>query len=96
MQLYQVDVRKSDDDAGSDREKQKGLKSPYGRRGAICSHFGWTWEYLHHGIAWSVVQRMLIDAPSYDFDHEKKKEKDETILSRENAERIANHINNLV
>jgi hypothetical protein len=39
---------------------------------------------------------MLIDAPSYDFDHEKKKEKDETILSRENAERIANHINNLV
>lgn len=41
-----------------------GLKSPFGRRGSICAHFGWTWDYLHHGVAWSIVQRMMIDAPA--------------------------------
>ena len=50
------------------------MKSPYGRRGSICAHFGWTWDYLHHGIAWAIVQRMLADAPSiYDDDDDDKK-----------------------
>lgn len=65
-----------------------GLKSPYGRRGAICEHFGWSWDYLHHGIAWSVVQRIMADLPSYD---EKKDE--EMDLNPENAEQIMNFIN---
>jgi hypothetical protein len=29
----------------------------------VCSHFGWTLDYLLHGIPWGTVQRMLIDAP---------------------------------
>lgn len=39
------------------------MRSPHGRRGSICAHFGWTAEYLLHGIPWGEVQRMLIDAP---------------------------------
>lgn len=39
------------------------MKSPHGRRGSVCAHFGWTLEYLLHGIPWATVQRMLIDAP---------------------------------
>jgi len=42
------------------------LKSPYGSRGSICAHFGWTYDYLLWGIPWPIVQRMLIDAPSYE------------------------------
>lgn len=52
-------------------------------------------EYLQHGIAWSIVQRMLLDAPSYDYDFEKKNNKDEVRLSEENADKIAAHINSL-
>lgn len=43
-----------------------GLNSPHGRRGSICAHFHWTYDYLLHGIPWGTVQRMLIDAPRYD------------------------------
>ena len=90
-ELYQIDVRKPDDDADSDRARQTGLKSPYGRRGAICAHFGWTWEYLHHGIAWSAVQRIMADLPSYEV----KKDNDGMDLKPENADQIMNLINSL-
>jgi hypothetical protein len=68
-----------------------GLQSPYGRRGAICEHFGWSWDYLHHGIGWSVVRRIMADLPSYD--NKKKKKKDEFELNEENADQIMNFIN---
>ena len=58
--------------AESDRVKQSGLNSPHGRRGAICEHFGWTYDYLLHGVAWSIVQRMMIDAPNYNSEKEEK------------------------
>lgn len=31
-------------------------------------HFNWTWEYLHWNIAYSKVQKMLIDASNFDYD----------------------------
>lgn len=40
----------------------------YGRRGSILAHFGWTWDYLHWGIKWHLVEKMMVDAPAYKFD----------------------------
>lgn len=54
---------------------------------------GWTWGYLHHGIAWATVQRIMSDLPSYDF---KDKEESSGInLSRDNAEDVMNFINKM-
>lgn len=39
----------------------EGLNSPWGQRGEICQHFGWTYDYLLRGIAWINVQLMLAD-----------------------------------
>lgn len=36
----------------------------------MCSHFGWTLDYLLWEVDYSYLQRMLIDAPSYDYDNE--------------------------
>lgn len=48
------------------------MMTPYGRRGAICEHYGWTWDYLHHCIPYAIVLRMMADAPTYDYDGKKK------------------------
>ena len=70
--LYRIDERKSDNQ--SEHGRVSGLKSIYGIAGQVCQHFGWTLNYLLWEIDWYVVQRMLIDAPSYDSE-EKKKDK---------------------
>jgi hypothetical protein len=49
-------------------------------------------EYLTNGIAWSAVQRMMIDAPSYDMD---AKDDDKEIVLTEKDD-IMNYINNLM
>lgn len=69
-----------------------GLNSPYGRRGSICQHFGWTWDYLHHGIAWSIVSRIMIDLPAF----HSKKDEDNVKLDDENADDVMNYINNML
>jgi hypothetical protein len=92
-ELYSIDVRRPNNNADSDRGKQRGLNSPHGRRGAICSHFGWTLDYLINGIAWSVVQRMMIDSPSYDTN---TGEDEEIALTENNTEDIMNYVNNLM
>lgn len=51
--------------------------------GQICHHFGWTLDYLLWKIDWRIVQRMLIDTPSYDKDETKDKEIDLTEQSAE-------------
>ncbi|PDP62315.1 hypothetical protein CLI79_03465 [Porphyromonas gingivalis] len=89
FELYSIDVRRQDKHAGSDRGR--GLKSPYGRRGAICAHFGWTYDYLVNSIAWSVVQRMMIDAPNYDVEDE-----DEIVLTEQNSSDIIDYVNSLM
>lgn len=43
--------------------------------GQICHHFSWTLDYLLEYPDWFVVQRMLIDAPRYETDEEKKEKK---------------------
>lgn len=94
FELYSIDVRRPNNNADSDRGKQRGLNSPHGRRGAILAHFGWTMNYLLNGIAWSVVQRMMIDAPSYDMD---AADGEETIaLTESNSDDIMNYVNNLM
>ena len=52
----------------------------------------WTWDYLHNGIAWSVVERMMSDLPSYDFD---SKTDDSVKLKKDNATDIMNYINSI-
>ncbi|MDR2139775.1 MAG: hypothetical protein LBP50_09540 [Tannerella sp.] len=61
------------------------MKSLYGIRGSVCAHFGWTWDYLIHGIAWCTVERMIADAPGIEHDANEYVELD---LSDENADRI--------
>lgn len=92
FELYSIDVKRPKHNADSDRGKQRGLNSPHGRRGAICAHFGWTYDYLTNGIAWSLVQRMMIDAPSYDVDATD----DEIALTESNSADIMNYVNNLM
>ena len=91
FELYSIDVKRPKHNAGSDRGKQRGLNSPHGRRGAICAHFGWTYDYLVNGIAWGLVQRMMIDAPSYDIEID-----DEIELTENNSENIMNYVNSLM
>jgi len=46
-----------------------------------------------HGIPWAVVERMMVDAPSYDIDGKD----DEVIqLTSENSEDIMNYVNSLM
>ena len=92
-ELYSIDVNRPNHHADSDRGITYGLQSPQGRRGAICEHFGWTYEYLLHGVAWAQVQRMMVDAPGYDPDGKKQRH---IKLSQDNAQSIANYVNNLI
>lgn len=80
--------------ADSGRGKSKGLNSPHGRRGAICAHFGWTYDYLLNGISWALVEKMMMDAPSYDSgDGDTERYMDAT---DGDAENIMNYINSLM
>lgn len=67
------------------------MRSPYGLRGSICAHYGWTWDYLMHGIPYAIVKRMAADAPGIDYDN--KKEDTMLELSDDNADEILELIN---
>ena len=58
----------------------------------MCSHFGWTLDYLLHGIPWGTVQRMPIDAPGVE-DEDTKKEDTEIVLTDDNADEVMKIIN---
>jgi hypothetical protein len=49
--------------------------------GQICHHFSWTLDYLLWEVDWRIVQRMLIDAPSYKTDEEDKKEEKKKVIN---------------
>lgn len=70
------------------------MNSPHGRRGAICAHMGWTYDYLKEGIAWALVQKMMMDAPSYDSSSDGEVQNIE--LDKENADDIMNYVNSLM
>lgn len=44
--------------------------------GQICHHFGWTLDYVLWEVDWRIVQRMLIDSPTYESEEDKKKKND--------------------
>lgn len=57
--------------------------------GQICHHFSWTLDYLLWEVDWRIVQRMLIDAPSYETDKntdEKGQEKKVINLEEQTSE----------
>ena len=60
----------------------------------MCAHFGWTLDYLLHGIPWGTVQRMLIDAPGVE-DEDTTKNNTEIVLTDDNADEVMKLINNL-
>ena len=58
----------------------------------MCAHFGWTLDYLLHGIPWGTVQRMLIDAPGVE-DEDTTKNDTEIVLTDDNADEVMKIIN---
>lgn len=69
------------------------MKSPWGKRGAILEHFGWTYDYLMEGIGWLTVQKMMADAPSYEFeDDDKGKTIDLRDATEEELEKYLNEL----
>ncbi|ASK29724.1 hypothetical protein CEY12_06220 [Chryseobacterium sp. T16E-39] len=55
--------------------------------GQICHHFGWELDYLLWKVDWRIVQRMLIDSPSYESEEDKKEKKKPVInLSEQTSE----------
>lgn len=71
----------------------RGLKSPQGRRGAICAHFGWRLDYLTDGLPWAQVLRMMADAPGYEPGDGGAEEHS---LTGDNAADIAAMINGMI
>ena len=57
----------------------------------MCSHFGWTLDYLEHGVPWATVQRMLIDAPG--IEEKDKKAPVELALTDDNAGEVMELLN---
>ncbi len=93
FELYSIDANRKNHNAESDRARQYGLDSTFGRRGAICEHFGWTLEYLEHGVSWPIVQRMMIDAPGVEYTDG---EVEEITLTADNSADIMNYVNSLI
>lgn len=55
-------------------------------------------DYLLYGIGWSTVQKMMIDAPSYDFDnHSDDDDIEHGIVesTEENSQKIMDYFNSL-
>lgn len=95
FELYAIDNNRPHHDADSRRGKSYGLNSPHGRRGAICAHFGWTYDYLLRGIAWGLVQRMMVDAPGYDYNADD----DDTVIDltqNKNTQQVMDFINSMM
>lgn len=61
----------------------------------MCAHFGWTLDYLLHGISWGTVQRMIIDAPGVEDEEDSTKGDTEIVLTDENADEVLRMINNI-
>jgi hypothetical protein len=59
----------------------------------LCEHFGWSYDFLLHGIAWMTVQKMMLDAPSYTGEEEEGEQ--DLTLTEGKCEQIANYINSL-
>lgn len=56
----------------------------------ICAHFGWTWGYLHTGISFNTVQKIMRDLPDY---HDDEDGNDPTEIKEQSAEDFAKMMN---
>ena len=90
--LYAIPKRRKNRNTEEGAYRVTGLNSPFGRRGSICAHLGWTWDYLHHGVPWATVQRLLIDAPSVENDEDGA---EEITLTADNASEVLDMINRM-
>ena len=70
------------------RPRIRGLRSPWGMEGAVCSHFHRQRDYLLWGISWVNVQLMLADMPSVDYDEDR-------VVDTESEEELAAFIRSL-
>lgn len=57
----------------------------------ICAHFGWTWEYLHTGIAFNTIQKVMQDLPEYESADEDDNYEN---LEEQDAKAFAEKMNN--
>lgn len=67
-------------------------RSTYGHRAAICEKFGWTLDYLTHGVSWAYITRCLIDSPRYES-NEERNEKQTVRLTEQNANEFLKLVN---
>lgn len=66
------------------------MNSPWGRRGELCKHFGWTYEYLMWGISWLNVQLMIADQPEIEYNEDAPKQASRKLETKED---ILNYVN---
>lgn len=59
----------------------------------ICAHFGWTWDYLHKGIPFNTVQKIMSDLPDYNDEEENGDNYDNVEIKEQNAEDFAKMMN---
>ena len=70
------------------------MQSAYGRRGAICKHFGWTWWELNHNIPWATLHKIMVDMPQYV--DKNNTSPTTTAITAENANDIMAQINAMI
>lgn len=59
----------------------------------ICAHFGWTWDYLHNGIPFNTVQKIMSDLPDYNDEEENGDNYDNVEIKEQNADDFAKMMN---
>ena len=75
-----------------------GMQSAYGRRGALCKHFGWSWWEVNHKLPWATIQKIMIDLPHYEREdgEDMGQKKTITAITSENADDIMAQINAMI
>lgn len=89
----------SRDGSGQSEEEQgrlTGMNTAYGRRGAICKHFGWSWWELNHRMPWATVQRIMVDLPHYESEADTKGKRITQAVTSENADELMAQINAMI
>lgn len=72
------------------------MQSAYGRRGAICKHFGWTWWELNHNIPWATLHKIMVDLPQYVDKSNATEPTSKIAVTAENANDIMAQINAMI
>ena len=86
FKLYAINKRSK-----NDKGRHRGLNSPFGRRMSICSHLHVDWFTLNHCIPFAIIQRGLIDAPSFETEEEEQ----EFELRDDNVDEVYNLLNSM-